>query len=146
MQFRIALVVLVFVSTCGCSPHQTASSHHVSDDFGDGWPKDWSALLGQTVTLEGTAADAKCGAMLVGETGMIWIDGLDGWPVGFYDGGTQGKRLRVTGTVIERDDLPVFVQKPGEAVPAGIAVHSEAELQKAKWRFLLKDARWTVVE
>jgi hypothetical protein len=111
------------------------------------WPKDWSKHLGQTVTLEGTAANAKLGALLLaGDGESIWIDGLDQWPEGFYSGGSKGKRVRVTGTVIKRDDMPVFVQKPGEPLREGIPVQSEEELEKAKWRFLLKDAKWTVLE
>jgi hypothetical protein len=65
---------------------------------------------------------------------------------GFYSGGDKGKRLRVSGTVIKKDDMPVFIQKPGEAPSAGIPVHSEEELKKAKWRYLLKDAKWTILE
>ncbi len=110
------------------------------------WPKDWSGHVGQTVTLEGRAVDAKIGALLQGQGGAIWIDGLDSWPEGFYSGGDQGKRLRVTGTVIKKDDLPVIVQKPGELPRAGIPVQSEEELERAKWRYLLKDAKWTVLE
>jgi hypothetical protein len=98
------------------------------------------------VTLEGTAANAKLGALLQGKDDAIWIDGLDSWPDGFYAGGDQGKRLRVTGTVIRKDDVPVFVQKPGEPPRAGIPVGSEEELEKARWRYLLADAKWTVVD
>jgi hypothetical protein len=110
------------------------------------WPKDWSKHLGRTVTLEGTAADAQLGAVLEGDGGMIWIDGLEVWPKGFYTGEGKGKRLRVSGTVIQRSDLPAFVEKPGEPPRSGIPVRSEQELEKAKSRFLLKDAHWTILE
>jgi hypothetical protein len=106
------------------------------------WPKDWSNLLGQAVTLEGTAADAKLGALLVQESnGAIWIDDLESWPNGYYLGGDKGKHVRVTGTVIERYDLPVFIQKEGEPLRAGIAVPPGTDLKKASRRFLLKDAK-----
>jgi hypothetical protein len=98
------------------------------------------------MTLEGTAADAKLGALLQGKEGLIWIEGLESWPEGFYSGGDQGKRLRVTGTVIRKDDLPVFVQKPGEPPGAAIPVASEEEREKAKRRYLLKDAKWTELD
>jgi hypothetical protein len=110
------------------------------------WPEDWSKYVGRTVTLEGTAANAKLGAVLEGENGMIWIDGLDSWPEGFYLGGDNGKRVRVTGTVIRKDDVPVYVQIPGDLPKGGISVANEEEREEAKWRYLLKDARWTVVE
>lgn len=110
------------------------------------WPEHWSDHVGKTITLEGTAANAKLGALLIGKGNEIWIDGLDRWPEGFYSGGEQGKHLRVTGTVIKKGDLPVFVQKPGEAPKSGIPVNSEEELERAKWRYLLKDSKWTVLE
>jgi hypothetical protein len=109
------------------------------------WPNDWSGHIGQTVTLEGRAANAKLGAVLKGKEGAIWIDGLDSWPEGYVSGG-DGKHLRVTGTVIKKDDLPVFVQKPGEPPQAGIPVTSEEEREKAKWRYLIKDAKWDALE
>jgi hypothetical protein len=109
------------------------------------WPKDWSVLLGRSVTIEGTAVNAKLGALLLGE-GEIWIDGLDGWPEGFYLGGDKGKRVRVTGIVIEKHDLPVFVPKPGELPRTGMPVPEGTDLNEASQRFLLKDARWTLIE
>lgn len=110
------------------------------------WPRDWSSHVGQTVTLEGTAVDLKFGARLHGDRNAIWIDGLDAWPDGFYSGGDQGKRLRVSGVVIKRDDLPVFFQKPGEPIRQGMPVKSEQELATAKWRYLLKNAKWTILD
>ena len=119
---------------------------HWQDDRPMNWPEDWSAVLGRTVTLEGRAANAKLGAILESDAGMVWIDGLDEWPEGFYPGHGKGKRLRVTGTVIKRDDLPVFVQEPGGPVKAGIPVRSKADLEKAKGRFLLTGAKWAVLD
>lgn len=107
------------------------------------WPEDWSVLVGQTVTLEGKAVNAKLGAMLQGEGQSIWIDGVDSWPSGYYQGGDQGKKLHVTGTVIKKGDLPVFVQKPGDPIRSGMPVASEDEAERARWRYLLKDAKWT---
>jgi hypothetical protein len=110
------------------------------------WPDDFNKHLGETLTLEGFAANSKLGAELVGDKNSIWIDGIDAWPEGFYRGGDKGKRLRVTGTVVKRDDLPVFFAKPGEPPRQGMPLQSEEELDKAKWRFLLKDATWVVLE
>ncbi len=99
--------------------------------------------MGQTLALVGTAVNAKLGAMLLSDDGEgVWIDGLDTWPDGYYQGGDQGKRLRVTGTVIRRDDLPVFVAEPGDLPRAGIPVETEAELDTARVRYLLADAVW----
>jgi len=110
------------------------------------WPNDWSGLLGQTVTLEGTAENRKVGGFLSGPSGYgIWIDAPHHWPEACFSG-AQGKRLRVTGTVIQRSDLPVFVARPGEPAVAGIPVQSEEERNRAKWRFLLTGVHWTVLE
>ncbi len=110
------------------------------------WPKDWSACVGKSVTLEGIAVDSKLGALLLSEQDEIAIAGLDSWPTGFYRGGRDGKRLRVTGTVIVRDDVPAFVRRPGEPERTGVPVESEKDLEAARRRFILKDARWTVLE
>jgi len=102
--------------------------------------------VGHTITLEGTALNAKLGAILHTKHGDVWIDGLDSWPKGYYEGGNKGKRLRVTGTVIERDDLPAYIAKPGEPPKSGIPVRNEEDLKTAKHRFLLKNAKWTAVD
>jgi hypothetical protein len=147
MRVAIGLLCFFLGGICGCSPSRTASpSGSGAQDRAMAWPKEWSGSVGQRVTLEGTAGNAKLGALLQGEGNSIWIDGLDSWPEGFYSGDDRGKRLRVSGTVITRDDLPVFVQKLGELPQAGIPVSSEEEREKAKWRFLLKDVNWTVLE
>lgn len=136
------LIVLGMLTVLGCSmpgpPPPTPGP--------TGWPKDWSKHIGQTVTLEGTAGNAKLGAMLHGNGQTIWIDGLDAWPEGYYQGGDKGKRVRVTGKVIERSDLPVFEQKPGEPPRAGIPVQQGGDVKAARRRFLLTDAKWTLIE
>ena len=134
------LVVVACVAGC------QAFGIHWRDPSPMNWPEDWSVLLGQTVTLEGRAGNAKLGALLESDGRILWIDGLNNWPEGFYPGDGQGKRLRVTGTVIKRDDMPVFVQEPGGPVKAGIPVRSKADLERARGRFLLTDVRWTVLD
>lgn len=110
-------------------------------------PEGWEGMLGTRVTIEGAAADEKLGAVLVlDDGGVLWIDGLDAWPEGYYEGGDRGKRLRVTGTLIRRDDLPVFVSVPGEPQRAGIPVATEAEAARARVRYLLADAVWESVD
>jgi hypothetical protein len=104
------------------------------------------AHLGQQITVEGSAANAKLGAMLMGEGFTLWIDGLDRWPEGFYLGGDRGKRLRVTGVLGEDHGLPVFVQRAGEPVPQGIPVPEGTDLERASQRFVLKGARWTLLD
>lgn len=110
------------------------------------WPVDWSAYLGQRVTLAGTALDAKSGALLRGDGAEIWIDGLDAWPPGYYLGGQQGRRVRATGTVITRADLPVFIDEPGALPRSGIPVPPGTDPAQAARRYLLQNATWELLE
>jgi hypothetical protein len=110
------------------------------------WPSDFSKIVGQRITLEGKALNAKLGALLRHDEEIIWIENLASWPEGFYQGNDRGKLLRVTGIVIRKDDLPVFLAKPGETFLSGIPVDSEEELESKKWRFLLKDATWVLLD
>lgn len=123
----------------------TASSFAQNAATSQPWPKDWSAAVGKKLTLEGVALDAKSGALLRGDSSQeIWIDGLDSWPNGFYLGGDKGKRVRVTGTVIMRADLPAYVAKEGELPKSGIPVQRESDLKAARTRYFLKDATWVL--
>ena len=120
MRLVTGLLCFLLGSVCACSPYQTAfpgPSERVME-----WPTNWSDHIGQTVSLDGAAIDAKLGALLQGPEGAIWIDDLSTWPSGFSSGGHKGKRLRVTGMVIKRDDLPVSIQQPGALPSAGMPV------------------------
>lgn len=97
--------------------------------------------LGQLVTVEGIAEDAKLGALLLIGSHMVWIDGLHSWPKD-----ARGKLVRVTGKVIERSDLPVFVERPGEPIMQGMPVPAGTDVEKASRRLLLTDAKWKLVE
>ena len=94
MRLFIGWLCLLLANLCGCSQHQTSSSANLEGrERMIEWPNDWSVHVGQTVTLEGKAANAKLGAILKGKQGTIWIDGLDSWPEGYYSGGDNGKHL-----------------------------------------------------
>lgn len=87
----------------------------------------------------------KVGPILSDKQGSIFIDG-EHWPDDYYFGGERGKRLQVTGTVIERHDLPVFIPRKGDLVPQGMAVPEGTDLKKASRRFLITNAKWKVIE
>jgi hypothetical protein len=147
MRVVIVWIGCTLAMVSGCPQSQAPSgSDSSTKEQAVSRPKDWSADVGRVVTVDGWVANQMLGASLQTEQGTIFIDGRDSWQEGFYSGGDRGKHLRVTGTVIKRDDVPVFVQKPGEPPRQGIPVESEAELQTAKWRFLLKEAKWTVLD
>jgi len=105
-----------------------------------------SNLIGTKITIEGKAINAKLGALLTAKDGSsIWIDGLESWPAGFYLGEENGKILSVTGIVIEKYDLPVFIYKEGGPQKSGIPVPEGTDLKEASRRYLLKGAKWKVV-
>ena len=73
-------------------------------------PRSWNERLGERVTLVGTAVNHKVGAFLLGDDFGIYVALPDThWPAGVYHGGDNGELVRVTGTVTERADLPVFI-------------------------------------
>ena len=147
MRSIVSLLWVVLVSVGGCTSSQTVLARKaLAPEYVMAWPAQWPSYLGKRVTLEGTAAEAKLGPLLQGEHGVIWIDGLETWPARIVSGSGPGKRVRVTGIVIQKDDMPVFVRRSGEPSRAGIGVSTEAERQQEQWRYLLQDAIWMVRE
>ena len=107
----------------------------------------WAARVGAAAEVEGIAVDRMGGAFLAtgeGDEG-IWVDGLESWPGGIYRGGRDGARVRVKGTVVRRDDLPVIEVRPGEPPAQGIPVEPGADLGVARIRYLLAGATWEVL-
>ena len=88
---------------------------------------------------DGTARNAKLGAVLVTDQGTLWIDGLTEWPSDL-----DGKRVHVEGALETRKDLPVFVPKPGEPQKTGIPVEEGADLDQAATRTVIVRAKWTL--
>ncbi len=141
----------VFIVVCACgtsagnenramttAPPGTIGSPSSASGELSPWPADWASYVGRQVRISGTAADAKMGAILLGDGNQsIWMDGMDAWPPGFYEGGDKGKRVCVIGTVIEKNDLPVFVQKKDEPIMQGIPVPEGTDLEKARKRYLI---------
>jgi len=93
------------------------------------------ALVGKTITVEGTAENRKDGAVLRGEHFELWMSDLTGWP-------DDAKRIRATGVLAEDHGRPVFVRRPDEPIVQGVEVPEGTDLQKASRRWVLKDARW----
>jgi hypothetical protein len=104
----------------------------------------WDELLGQRVTVEGEAQNWKLGAQVRGKRAGIWVDGLDGWPEEYWRGEGTSRRVRVTGTVVQRHDLPVFRKSdfPDGRTPGGIPVGDDVDLHEAAKRYLLEAAVW----
>jgi len=97
--------------------------------------------LGKMVTLDGVAENRKLGAALRGDGFDVWLDAVDGWPSSY-----SGRRVRVTGILDERHDLPVYIQRPGEPPSAGIPVPEGTDLYKASHRYIVRDATWSLIK
>jgi hypothetical protein len=121
---RFALLLAILLSFSGCA---SQSKMH--------------AQLGQHVTLEGIAEARKLGALLRGKDFDVWIDQLQDWPRNYV-----GRKVQVTGVLEERHDLPVFIQKPGEPVAGGIPVPEGTDLREASRRYIVRDAKWSLIK
>ena len=97
--------------------------------------------VGLPLVVEGTARTAKLGALVQTADGEVWIDQLDAWPAEL-----EGRVVRVRGTLAERDDVPAFVQRPGEPIAAGVPVEREEDLAAARRRVVLAGATWERAE
>ena len=126
--------------------------------------------LGQEIVVEGIAANAKLGPVLQTEEGDLWIAELDSWPDGFWSMADGGKKVRVTGILGEDHSLPVFeanmdvVLEEGAPIPQGIiippqmvptnelAIMGDEEVaikpaaKEARHRYILKEAKWEVID
>lgn len=145
---RKVLIFAALSAVAGCSrTRQIEPPNAIVVESPTATKAEWPGPVGQTVTLDGLAINMKAGAFLrCPHQGGIWIENLHSWPDGFYMGEDRCKRLRVTGTVLRRADMPVFVLTPGTMGIQGIPVKTQEEVEECKWRYLLKDATWTVIE
>ena len=108
--------------------------------------------VGRTVTLTGTAESRKNGPALVTQDGVVWMEGLkgsDGRTLADWPGDLTGKRVKATGTLVRRGDLPVLSREQSRSDPALQGIPSDwpegsRELKEARQRFLLQDVAFTV--
>ncbi len=100
-------------------------------------PSPWEQRLGQQVTVQGIAKNAKLGAVLETSDGLLWLDGVLAWPEQVL-----GQQVSVSGMLNERHDLPVYVQEEGAPARSGIPLEEGTDLHQASQRFLLQDPSW----
>ena len=94
---------------------------------------------GSRVTWRGVAENHKAGAFLAGRGVYVDLPG-GSWPSEALD-----KTVEVTGTIVERHDLPVFVADPNEPPVGGIPVPPGTDLHEASKRLILEQVKWNVV-
>ena len=91
--------------------------------------------------MRGVAENWKVGAVVGGPN--IWVD----LPATHWPSSVVGKVIEVNGTVVERHDLPVFIDDPkaGDSAVAGIPVPPGTDLYAARRRLILEQVEWKVV-
>ncbi len=127
----IILIVLILFASCSTKELDNSDSN----DY-------WSRYLSEEVTIRGIAQNHKTGAyvQIINRQGL-YIDFLNYWPEDY-----NGKTIEVTGVVIKKHDLPVFIPKEGEPVVTGIPVPEGTDIHEASKRYLLKNATWKLIE
>jgi hypothetical protein len=96
-------------------------------------------IVGTRVTLRGTAENPKAGAFLGGPEIYVDLPGTQLPPE------VIGRSVEVTGMVVERHDLPVFIDDPSGPHLAGIPVPPGTNLHEASRRLILENVNWRTV-
>jgi hypothetical protein len=101
-------------------------------------------LVGKKITIIGKTVNVKGGAiLLVGNEIDIWMDEMDSWPDGYYNSEAEAKMIKVTGILIERNDLPVYIPDEKNSIyQQGIPMPKGTDLKEASHRYLLKEYKW----
>jgi hypothetical protein len=140
MRWRLALLVGL-MSACGGATRDTHDTPPVSDvsrttetdTMTTFDPASWN---NRCVLAEGYAVSSKSSEMLDlgGPTLGVIFDGDGRWQV------PLGAWVRVRGTVVERSDLPVFIQDPNEPIMQGMPVPPGTDLEQARKRWVIEHA------
>lgn len=87
------------------------------------------------ITVVGTAVDIKHhAAVLTDDSLLYYLDGIDHW-----DAKYMGKRVKVTGKLVERKEYPPIVKSPNPEITA----YPQPRLSDGK---LIKKAKWKLVK
>lgn len=130
VKFSLFVLVSIGAFFSGCTEHRQISSS-----------KELTAYIGKQVEIEGVTEDRKIGPALCCNDVVIWVDGLEKWPAE-----CERRHVRVTGILEEHYDLPVFIQRANEDPIQGIPVPEGTDLHEASRRWVVRDARWIVVQ
>lgn len=126
----IAATLAGSLSGCGqCNPLVCLSPMRVSPDGGtDAGAVPAPADASVRQTLVGLARDGKAGPAIIVDGAPVYVVGLEAWPEAWV-----GRRVEVTGDVVERQGLPD--PAPGELPVAGI-VGAYRVIENGSWRLL----------
>ena len=146
---RTGATLLMACVLIGCSQGEgppTSPAARQEEAVGRGGSEitgDWKNHLGQRVTVHGKALNHKLGAYLEGDEYGIYVDLPDThWPSELYFGKGDGEQVTVTGTVVERNDVPVFIPNPNKPLVQGVPVPEGTDLEGASKRYVLESVEY----
>lgn len=133
--------VILFVSPLLLLACGNVETYHTLRD------KNIRQLTGKRITVVGEATDYKIGpAVITEDLVTIFIDNLESWPEEYYLKNDSSKTIRITGKLIVKKDLPVFIQREGEPIRQGIPMPEGTDLKEARKRYVLKNATWKFIK
>ena len=142
----LGILLLQVFCICGCSNSKKVQNDN-SKIIENLKEENLKTLVGKKITIIGKTVNVKDGSILIVEDEInIWMDEMESWPDGFYNSEEDTKTLKVTGILIERNDLPVYI--PDENTPIyqqAMPFSKGADLKKESHRYLLKDYKWIEV-
>jgi hypothetical protein len=95
---------------------------------------DLKEFVGRKITIVGKTVNMKLGA------------GMDSWPQGYYTE-KESKSAQVTGILIERYDLPVFIPSSNDStIMQGISVPKGTDIKEAKHRYIITRYTWNEIK
>lgn len=139
----LGILLLQVFCICGCSKTKQFQNDTtiIIENLKEA---DLKTLVGKKITITGKTVNVKGGAILLVEEKIdIWMDEMDSWPDGYYNSEEDAKIVKVTGILIERNDLPVYI--PDEKNPKhkqAIPMPKGTDLKAASHRYLLKEYKW----
>jgi hypothetical protein len=141
------ILFLLVLCMCSCSSSKTNKNDNsiIIENLKEANLK---TLVGKKTTIIGKTVNVKGGAiLLVGNEIDIWMDEMDSWPDGYYNSETEAKTIKVTGILIERNDLPIYIHNEKNSIyQQGIPMPKGTNLKKANHRYLLKNYKWIVLD
>lgn len=146
MTVRFRAITFSFIFFVACSNKkeistQTETISTVQRDTSYGQKE--MTLLGSAEYPEmpwsGIAYDQKGGATVHTDWGIFWVDNLDSWPDGW-----NGKPIRISGEIVEKNDNPVFVDT-SKTIVQGIPVENTEQATRHSKRIWIVNAKYELI-
>ena len=102
-------------------------------------PDYFAKHVGETITVRGTGSYQKIGFSLGSLDGAVYLD-LE------PKENLQGRHMIVTGRLVEKFDLPVFIPDPTKEAIQGIPVPAGTDLHKASRRLVLENPQIEIID